>query len=186
MKQFRTVEIVKAPPAEMWRAIRDRLDELVPHLDEIRSVTVQHRDEAPDGTVSLVNLWQAKANIPSVLNSVIKPEYLAWTDRARWDPAKLECTWQIEMHFHRERTRCQGSTIFEPALGNRGTRVTFAGEFSMNAKGMKGVPTMLESTLESGVEAFVTSLIPTNFRKLVQIAANVASAGPKAMGQSAS
>jgi uncharacterized protein YndB with AHSA1/START domain len=174
MKQFRTVEVVKAPIEEVWRAIRDRLDDLVPHLDEIRSVTVEHREESPDGTVKLVNLWQAKANIPSVLNSVIKPEYLAWTDRATWNPANFECTWQIEMHFHRERTKCHGSTLFEPALGNRGTRVSFAGEFSMDAKGMKGVPTMLESTLESGVEAFVTSLIPTNFRKLVQVAANVA------------
>ena len=173
MKHFRTVEIVKAPPAEIWRAIRDRLDELVPHLPEIRSVTVEHRDELPDGTVNLVNLWRAQANIPAVLNSVIKPEYLAWTDRAKWNLAKLECTWQIEMHFHRERTRCHGSTIFEPALGGRGTRVTFAGEFNMNAKGMKGIPSLLESTVETGIEAFVTSLIPSNFRKLVQVAANV-------------
>jgi len=175
MKPFSTVEIVKAPVEEMWRAIRDRLDELVPHLDDIRSVTVEHREELPDGTVNLVNLWRAKANIPAVLNAVIKPEYLAWTDRASWKQATRECAWQIELHFHRERTRCHGMTKLEPALGGKGTRVTFAGEFSMNAKGMKGVPSMLESTVEKGVEAFVTSLIPGNFRKLVQVASKVAS-----------
>jgi len=173
MKPFRTVEIVKAPIDEIWCAIRDRLDQLVPLLDDIASVTVEYRDELPDGTVNLVNIWRAKANIPAVLHSIIKPEYLAWTDRAGWILAKRECNWNIELHFDRERTRCHGSTIFEPALGGRGTRISFAGEFGMTAKGMKGVPSMLESTVEGAVEAFVTSLIPRNFRKLVQVAANV-------------
>lgn len=175
MKAFQTVEVVRIPLAEMWRAIRDRLDELVPHLDDIRSVTVEHREELPDGTLNLVNLWRAQSNIPAVLNSVIKPEYLAWTDRASWNPATNVCTWKIELHFDRERTRCHGTTAFEPALGGRGTRVTFAGEFGLDAKGMRGVPTMLESTVESAVESFVTSLIPRNFRKLVHVAADVVS-----------
>jgi hypothetical protein len=173
MKAFNTVEIVKAPVDEVWRAIRDRLDELVPHLDEVQSVTVQHREELPDGSVRLINLWRGKANIPAVLKSVIKPELLAWTDHALWNLATRECTWQIELHLDRERTRCHGTTKFTPAIGGRGTRVTFAGEFAMNAKGMRGVPVMLESAVEAGAEAFITSLIPGNFRKLVQAAANV-------------
>ncbi len=179
MKAFHTVEIVKAPVDDVWRAIRDRLDELVPHLDDIRSVTVQHREDLPGGDVSLVNLWRGKANVPALLNSVIKPELLAWTDRAFWNLGTRECTWQIELHLDRERTRCHGSTKFDPAIGGRGTRVTFAGEFAMNAKGMRGVPTMLESTVEAGVEAFITSLIPRNFRKLVQASGNLLSGKPQ-------
>jgi hypothetical protein len=58
--------------------------------------------------------------------------------------------------------------------------VTFSGEFAMNAKGMRGVPAFLESTVEAGVEAFVTSLIPRNFRKLVQAAGNVLTKGSAA------
>ncbi len=174
MKPFQTVELVKCPADAMWRAIRDRLDELVPHLDDIRSVTVEHREESPDGVVKLVNVWRAKANIPAVLDAVIKPDYLAWTDRASWNEARRECTWQIELHFDRQRTRCHGSTRFEPALGGKGSRVTFAGDFSMNAQGMRGVPALLESSIESAVESFVTSLIPRNFRKLVHAAAGVA------------
>lgn len=177
MKPFRTLEIVKAPPDQVWTAIRDRLDELVPQLDDIRSVTNEHREELPDGTVKLINLWRAEASIPSVLKNVIKPEYLAWTDRATWNPVKRECTWQIELHFYRERTRCHGSTTFEPAIGGRGTRVTFGGEFSLDARGMTGVPSVLESTVASGVESFVTSLIPRNFRKLIHAAGNLLSKG---------
>jgi hypothetical protein len=173
MKPFKTTEIVKAPLDQVWGAIRDRLDELVPYLDDIASVTVEHRNELPDGVVNLINIWRAKAAIPSILKAVIKPEYLAWTDRAKWLPDKRECRWEIELHFDRERTRCHGTTSFEPAIGGRGTRITFAGEFSMNAKGMSGVPSMLESTVASAVESFVTSLIPRNFRKMTQAAASV-------------
>ncbi|HEX4136320.1 MAG TPA: SRPBCC family protein [Bryobacteraceae bacterium] len=180
MKTFHTLEIVKAPLDEVWRAIRDRLDELVPHLDDVQSVVVEHREELPDGSVRLINLWRGKANIPAVLNSVIKPELLAWTDRAVWNLSTRECAWQIEMHFDRERTKCRGVTKFEPAIGGKGTRVTFSGEFAMNAKGMRGVPAFLESTVEAGVEAFVTSLIPRNFRKLVQAAGNVLTKGSAA------
>ena len=170
MKPFKAIQIVKVPVDSMWIAVRDRLDELVPQLDEIQSVTVEHRSELADGTISLINVWQAKANLPAVLSSIIKPDALAWTDRAIWDSAKHECTWQIELHFARERTHCHGMTTFEPAIGGRGTRVTFAGEFAINSHGLPGVPVLLESTVALAAESFVTSLIPANFRKLVTAA----------------
>jgi len=185
MKPFQTVEIVKCPVDDLCRAIRDRLAELVPHLDDIRSVTVEHREELPGGIVKLVNLWRAEAALPAVLNSVFKPDYFAWTDRATWNAPRRECTWQIELHFDRERTRCRGATRFEPALGGKGARVVFAGEFSMNARGMRGVPVLLESSIENAVEAFVTSLIPRNFRKLVHVAADVATGNQAAAGSTA-
>jgi hypothetical protein len=40
----------------------------------------------------------------------------------------------------------------------------------MNARGLPGVPALLESTVALAAESFVTSLIPTNFRKLVVVA----------------
>jgi len=170
MKPFKSIQIVKVPLDQVWLAIRDRLGELVPHLDEIETVTVQERSELPGGDVSLVNLWQAKAKFPAVLSSVIKSDTLMWTDRARWHEKDRQCSWQIELHFARDRTRCTGLTTFEPAIGGRGTRITFAGEFSLNAKGLPGVPAILESTVAAAAESFVTSLIPGNFRKLAAAA----------------
>jgi hypothetical protein len=167
VKSFKSIQIVKVPVDPIWTAIRDRLDEMVPQLDDIQSVTVEHRAEQPDGSISLINIWQAKAKLPAVLGPFIKPDALAWTDRARWDSGKHECNWQVELHFARERTHCHGLTTFEPAIGGRGTRVTFSGEFAMNARGLPGVPVLLESTVALAAESFVTSLIPTNFRKLV-------------------
>lgn len=175
MKTFKSIQIVKIPVDEVWGAIRDRLGELVPYLDEIESVTVMERTVLADGDVSLVNLWQGKAKFPAVLSSVIKSETLMWTDRARWHEKDRKCTWQIELHFARERTRCTGTTTFEPALGGKGARITFEGEFSLNAKGLPGVPAILESTVAAAAESFVTSLIPGNFRKLAMAAETVVS-----------
>jgi len=175
MKSFKSIQLVKIPVEEAWLAIRDRLGELVPYLDEIESVAVQERTELPEGDVFLVNLWQAKAKFPAVLNSVIKSDTLMWTDRARWIEKTHVCSWQIELHFARDRTRCTGQTTFEPAIGGRGTRITFAGEFNFNAKGLPGVPAILESTVAAAAESFVTSLIPGNFRKLAMAAETLVS-----------
>lgn len=179
MKTFKSIQIVKIPVEDAWLAIRDRLGELVPHLDEIESVAVQERTAQPDGDIFLVNLWQAKAKFPAVLSSIIKSDMLAWTDRAMWHEKNHECAWQIELHFAPDRTRCTGLTTFEPALGGRGTRITFAGEFSLNAKGLPGVPSILESTVAAAAESFVTSLIPGNFRKLAMAAETLANATPQ-------
>jgi hypothetical protein len=177
VRPFKSIQIVKAPVDAMWAAIRDRLDELVVQLDDIQSVTVEHRAELPDGRLSLINTWQAKARLPAVLSSIIKPEALAWTDRATWDTAKHESAWQIELHFARERTQCHGLTAFESAIGGRGTRVTFSGEFAMNAHSLPGVPALFESTVVFAAESFVTSLIPTNFRKLSIAAEKLVNSG---------
>jgi hypothetical protein len=176
MKSFKSIQIVKVPVEEIWLAIRDRLGELVPHLDEIQSVAVQERLTLPNGDVSLTNLWHAKAKFPAILSSVIKSDMLMWTDRARWQASDHVCVWTIELHFAPDRTRCTGATTFEPALGGRGTRITFAGEFGLNAKGLPGVPSLLEGAVAAAAEIFVTSLIPSNFRKLAMAAETLVAA----------
>jgi len=174
MKSFKSVQIVKVPMDSIWVIIRDHLDQLVPQLPDIQSVTVQHRSEPAEGEIALVNLWQAKANLPAILSSIIKPEALAWTDRATWNITDNICTWQIELHFAKDRSRCYGKTIFEPALGGKGCRITFSGDFEVNAAGLPGVPSLLEGAVAAAAESFVGSLIPTNFRKLAAVAESVA------------
>lgn len=148
--------------------MRDKLPDLVPLLDDIEQVTVVERKEEADGTVNLVNHWKAKPQIPSMLSSIINPAMFAWTDRAQWRPAVHECHWHIEPHFLTESTKCTGVTHYVSAMGGRGTKINFNGEFDISTNGISGVPTFLEGTVGTAIEAFVTSLIPRNFRKLMQ------------------
>ena len=131
MKPFRTLAVVRQERDTVWTLVRDRLDELVPLISDVESVTVDSRREDPDGTVHLVNLWRAKADVPALLRTVVKPEMLAWTDTAEWKPADWACHWRIRPQVFAERVDCVGVTRYEEAMGGRGTRIVLEGELDV-------------------------------------------------------
>jgi hypothetical protein len=173
MKDFKSIVIITHPLDLVWQTIRDRLPELAQMLDDIEKVTITERREESDGTINLVNLWQAKPQIPSLLSSAINPDMFAWTDHAQWKPQAYECHWRIEPQFLADSTRCSGVTHYEPAIGGRGTKITFTGEFEIAARKFAGIPSFLDGTIVKAIESFVTSMIPRNFRKLTQVAGTV-------------
>jgi hypothetical protein len=170
VKEFKSLVMVRHPPAVLWTTVRDRLPELVPMLDDIEAVDVEARREEPDGTVHIVNVWRARPQIPAVLTSVLRAEMLAWTDRAEWRADTGECHWQIEPHFHPEWIRCQGITRYEAAMGGRGARVTFEGTLDVSGVSLSVVPAFLSEVTSQAIELFVTSLIPKNLQKLIRAA----------------
>lgn len=165
--KLKSICVLKHPREKVWVAIRDRLPEIVQLLEDIEGVTVQSRDEGADKTVRLVNVWHAKPQLPAIVASYIKPEMLAWTDRAEYRTETFICHWKLEPHFFTDRIECSGCTRYEPAMGGRGTRVTFEADFHLFTKALPGVPTLLEGAVAKGVETFMTALVPRNFRKLM-------------------
>jgi len=165
MKTFKSVILVKYPQDIVWRAIRDRLPEMVPFLDDVKSITQEYRAQNSD-RLQLTNIWQADIDIPGKVQAIIDTDSLKWTDRAEWFDEKNQCHWTIEPHFFKDRVQCSGSTQFEPAIGGRGTRITFAGELGINAKDIPGVPAFMEATVTKTIESLITTLIPKNFRKV--------------------
>ncbi|MBL3591290.1 MAG: hypothetical protein JMN24_16095 [gamma proteobacterium endosymbiont of Lamellibrachia anaximandri] len=166
MKLFKSVIMVKHPRDLVWETIRDHLSEIVPYLDDIASVTTEQRAQDPDGVLQLVNLWQADIAIPDILTSVIDTDSVSWTDHAGWHPNNHECHWQIKPHFFSDRISCSGSTHYESAIGGRGTRITFAGQFDVSAHDIPGIPAFMENSAAKVIESLVTTLIPKNFRKI--------------------
>lgn len=166
MKTFKSVIMVKYPKEVVWKTMRDRLPEMTPYLDDVAAITQEHRKEQADGSLKLINIWKADIKIPSMLQSVIDPSTLSWTDRAEWFEQESRCRWTIEPHFFTDCIRCAGTTHFEPAIGGRGTRITFEGEMEIVTKKIPGVPAFMEATAAKAIESFVTSLIPKNFRKV--------------------
>jgi hypothetical protein len=182
--KIKSISVLQFPRDKVWLTIRDRLPDLVHFLDDIEEVTVQSRAERPDGTVELVNIWQAKPNLPALVSNHLKPEMFAWTDQAEYRAGTYECHWRLEPHFFSKRIQCSGVTRYESALGGRGTRVTFDGNIDLSIQGLPGVPALLEGTVASAVESFLTVLVPKNFRKLTaaveKFLESPAAAGPPA------
>ncbi|MBV7335254.1 hypothetical protein KFU94_44845 [Chloroflexi bacterium TSY] len=51
MKPFKSVMIVKHPLELVWLTLRDRLQELVPLLDDVKEIAVVERTEESEGDV---------------------------------------------------------------------------------------------------------------------------------------
>lgn len=165
MKPFKSVVIVKHPLDLVWTTIRDRLPEMVPMLADVASITVLDRREDGSGTISLINEWRVRLNIPTILSAVVKPEMLGWIDRAEWGEVTHECRWAIEPFFLAEAVRCAGTTVYGPAIGGRGTRITFAGTLDIDNARLRAIPTSLGVPVSAALETLVSTLIPKNFRK---------------------
>ena len=169
----KSVAIIKHPLDLVWRTIRDRLPEIAPLLDDIETVTSISRTTAADGAQHIVNVWKSRPHLPAIISSRLDPEMLAWTDRSIWPVKGFECTWKIEPHFMAERFKFEGSTRYEPALGGRGTRITFEGVLDIFAANLPGVPAVYEGAVLRGIESFLGALIPKNFNKLVHATAKI-------------
>jgi hypothetical protein len=171
--KMKTIAMVKYPRELVWRTVRDRMPEIVRLLDDIESVTSTSRELAREGTLQIVNIWRARPELPAVVRSRLDAKMLAWTDRSSWSAKKFECKWRIEPHFFADRVKSEGITRYEPAMGGRGTRVTFEGVLELSALDLPGVPVVFEGAVLAGVETFLGVLIPKNFRKLIDATAKV-------------
>lgn len=164
--KFQTLALVKHPLPRVWIVMRDELPQLAGHLDDIESITTTERTDAP-GEVSIVNIWRAKPKLPEMLARYVDTTKFAWIDRALWHEASKTCRWRIEPQVFSSYFDSRGETRFEPAMGDRGTRITFSGEAEIKiGKVGDGVRKVLEDTLFKGAMSFVQGIISRNFRKM--------------------
>lgn len=173
MKTFSSMVVVKQPLDLVWSVMRDRLPELGAALDDIESIVVVERETLGPGRVRLVNEWRSSQRIPAVLRDRLGTSDLSWLDRNIWNDASHCCTWVIEPAVLAEHIRCEGSTRYEPAMGGRGSRVTFAGTFHLAADGLATFAGPLQKPASAFIESIATTVIPRNVRKVIEAASRL-------------
>ncbi len=151
--------MVRHPLELAWSNMRDRLGDVARGVADIRSFTTTARSQN-GGVTTAVNEWVADPQLPAALMALLPEKLFRWIDRASWIDALHECRWSIETAFSADRVRCGGVTLYEPAIGGRGTRITFRGELEIAPGGA------LVGPLASLVESIVTTIIPKNFNAL--------------------
>jgi hypothetical protein len=177
MKTFKNIVVVKQPVERVWRMVRDRLPEFVSLVDDIESVTVIERDTSEKGKVRLLNRWKSRQTVPVFLRARLGAEAIGWLDRNEWIDATMSCHWDISPLILRDCITCGGRTLYEPAMAGRGTRVTIDGTFNLTPGALRGVAGPLEQPVTSFVESIATTLIPKNFRKVLEAAAKFVETG---------
>lgn len=175
MKTFNTVVMLRQPAEPVWATMRDRLPELVPMIDDVESITVVERELLAPHQTRLVNEWRPRQQIPELLRNTLHSSELGWIDRNVWDEDTGVCTWEIEPTVFTDDIRCEGTTTFQPAMGGRGCRVTFAGRFELAPGALSKLVGPLQRRAEAFIESIVTTVIPQNTRKVLEAAAQLAS-----------
>lgn len=170
MKPFHCLVGLRQPPDRVAAAIRDRLPEIAPDLDDVEAIRTISRTGTKDGGLILVNEWRVRPNLPATVAAHISPDKLGWLDHADWSADMTLCRWRIEPYFMAEAIRCAGETRFEPAMGGRGTRAIFDGSFDIDPAALSSVPAAWRRPASAAVELLIGTLIPRNFRKTADAA----------------
>jgi hypothetical protein len=177
VKTFKSLVVSTQPADLLWRTVRDRMPALAARLDDIERVKVLERQDLRDGTVRLVNEWRAKPLAGVPLKAIIGASSIVWLDHAEWNPASRICRWRIEPRFLPGQLQCHGSTTYEPAMGGRGSRILFEGQFELTLKRHSVASTVMSHALPL-VESIVTVMIPKNFRRTVDAATTMLEESP--------
>jgi uncharacterized membrane protein len=172
MKTFKNIVVLKQPIEPVWETMRDRLSELPPLVDDIESIRVLER-HAENGKVRLLNEWRSSQSVPVFLQASLGASTIEWLDHNEWDNTARQCRWRIEPNVLRDHIRCEGKTSFEPAMGGRGTRVTIEGAFNLAPGAVRALTGPFEQAVTSFVESIVSTMIPRNFRKILEAAAEL-------------
>ncbi|MGB3472494.1 MAG: hypothetical protein WBA51_16895 [Erythrobacter sp.] len=173
MKPFQTLVGVRKPLPDLAATVRDRLPDIATALTDVSSILVIKREHGEDGSAQLVNEWRVEPKLPGPVREAISDDMLGWNDHAIWTADLTECVWRIEPFFMPGAIRCAGTTRFEPAMGGRGTKAIFTGEFDIDAAALSKVPPSLRGAAVSALEAMMGSMIPRNFRKTIEAAADL-------------
>jgi hypothetical protein len=165
VKEFRILAMVRHPCTSVAPVVRDEMPALAVHLDDVESVTVEDRIDHADGQVDLVNLWRADVSVPTSVRRWVDRSMLAWTDTATWASDGLSCQWRIEPLFAADAVACHGTTTFEEAMGGRGTRITFAGQFDVVARRLPA-GMLLGQVGRDAIAGFVAEVVPRSLHRV--------------------
>lgn len=144
----------------VFATYRDRLPQMVPFLPNVKAIQVQKREEPAPGISTLLNLWEAKAEVPKVAQGVLKPEMLAWLDHASWNQNDWTCDWRIETRMFTENVRCSGRNTY--LVEGDLTILQIRGNLEVKLDGVPGVPRFLAGTVAPHVEKFIVQLLTPN------------------------
>ena len=171
MKEFRCLVGLKHPPGPLAAGVRDWMDRVAPDLENVERISTLRRAPRDSGGLGLVNEWRVNPPIPPALSPLITDDMLGWLDHAEWTADLSACSWRIEPFFMNEAIDCQGATRFEPAMGGRGSRVTFEGRLDIDPAALATLPAVWRAPASLAVEMLIGTLIPRNFRKTVEAVA---------------
>jgi hypothetical protein len=148
------------PRDVVFVAYRDEMTNLLPYLPNVRSIEIKSRTDK-GSVVEFVNEWRGGGDIPAAIRAVLSESVLAWTDYATWHGDDLRCDWRTATHAFTDAVSCSGSNRFLTE-GDSKTLLEIRGTLVIDAKKIRGVPTLFAGKIGRAVEEFLVGKIQSN------------------------
>jgi hypothetical protein len=147
------------PRPLVFATYRDKMTEMLSYFPNVRAIDVKSRSD--EGAITkLVNIWHGGGEIPAAMRAFLSEAMLSWTDHATWNEDDFTCEWRIETHAFTEAVTCGGRNRFVETPA--GTKLEIRGSLTIDAKKIKGVPSLLAGKVGKGVEEFLANKIKPN------------------------
>ncbi|MEK7692248.1 MAG: hypothetical protein AAB425_14625 [Bdellovibrionota bacterium] len=158
-------DTVEADAQTVYKIIRDQLTGLVPFLPNVGKIEVLSRKDLGGGRTEIVNLWHAKAEIPSVAKKFISPDILSWKDYAVWNDEEMAVEYRLEPAF--------GGSLFEVKGRNflkvrdaKSSQLHLTCDVAIYPEKLPGVPRLLAGVVKPAVEELIKKILTPNLTSL--------------------
>ena len=155
---------VPLSPQETFLLIRDRMPELVPHMDGCESIVVTSRTEDGD-VVRLVNRWVLSLDqVPAAAARFASKELVTWDDHANWSASTRSCSWRLQPLKDLKIFSCSGTTRIEEE--GAGARLVMAIDLEIYPERVPGLPGFIARPLRPQIEQFISTRVAGSMRNL--------------------
>lgn len=162
-----TKEIVYAPAKIVYPLVRDEMDKIVPYMPNVEKIVLIEKERISDTRLRILNHWYAKAEIPKMLQSMLKPELFQWKDHAMWKDDENCVDFRIESFVAKNLYDLSGTNYFLP-VGDDKTEIKVTFNLEIHPDRLPGVPGFLAKRLKPTIEEFVKKMLTPNLTSMAK------------------
>jgi len=137
----------------------------MPNIDKIEE---KERSALPDHTLSVLNYWYAKVEIPSLIKSFINPNLFSWKDKAIWNEQTLSVSYSLESFVANDLFSAIGTNTFRP-LDENSCELEISFSLEIYANKVPGVPRLLASKVTPTIEGLVEKMLSPNLGQFAAV-----------------
>ena len=151
-------EFLLHPADEVYPLVRDRIEELLPHLPGVESVEILSRQPAAKGKTRVKSRWKLRP--PALLGRLLPAAAFVWEEEAVWN----DKTYSVESKIVGYGYQSRGKTVYEPASDYTRVRVEAEIEFRADSvdipkENLEKIVASAEEALREAIEPNMTALL---------------------------
>jgi hypothetical protein len=158
-------DIIHQPAEIVYPLVRDQMVKLLPYLPDVDRIEVIKYERISETRVEVVNNWYAKANVPSMIKSFVKPELFSWKDFALWKDDEFCVEYRLESFMGKGIYDARGTNYFSPA-GDGKTRIRVTCDITIYPDKIPGVPSFLAKKVLPTIETTIRKIMEPNLTSL--------------------